>query len=307
MLLFISEINKFSSNKNVLIFLFILFSLILGIGIGSVSPLISTYLSAVYSGQKRTTMLSVSNGVYGIGAGIIPLVASAAIIKVGHQNFDSVRYFYYIAASLALLAAISGYFIDYKHSKQSTSLNILNKEQTSFSIVKPLMMAIALMSAYMIAETIANYMFVNVASDTKGNADNIKIIATQGFGLFVMIQGIWRAVSGLFVTPYVKKRYFILVSAVIMLAGFIWILAGGLRTTYGVYLIAVMFGIGIGNLWPAIFSYAIDIDERRASYIGMVINITSMAWIPLTQLIVALMWTQHGAGVNSGMYFTMHQ
>jgi hypothetical protein len=47
----------------------------------------------------------------------------------------------------------------------------------------------------MIAETIANYMFVNVASDVAtGTSAEVKkqllIRATQGFGLFVMIQGI---------------------------------------------------------------------------------------------------------------------
>ena len=306
MLTLISQIDKLSSNHIVLISLFIIFSFILGIGIGPVSPLISTYLSAIYSGNKRTTMLSVSNGVYGIGAGIIPLVASAAIIKLGGEGFNAVRFFYYIAIVLAVLAAVAGYFVDYRHSAQSTSSKIIGKDNKGFNIWKPLMFAVAIMSAYMICETIANYMFVNVATDTAGTItkQNVKIHAIQGFGLFVMVQGLWRTFSGLFVTPHVKKRYFILASALIMLAGFSWIFFGGLRHTYGVYAIAILFGLGIGNLWPAIYSYAIDIDERRASYIGMVINITSMVWIPLTQLVVALIWTAHGTETSGILYYS---
>ena len=46
----------------------------------------------------------------------------------------------------------------------------------------------------MIAETIANYMFVNIANDTTPigalTENDIKIHATQAFGLFVMIQGL---------------------------------------------------------------------------------------------------------------------
>ena len=314
MLTLISQIDRLSSNHIVLISIFIIFSFILGLGIGPISPLISTYLSAIYSGHKRTTMLSVSNGVYGIGAGIIPLVASAAIIKLAQNSSGTggglgpVRFFYYIAIVLAVLGAIAGYFIDYRHTAQSTSSKIIGKDKKSFSILKPLIFAIAIMSAYMIAETIANYMFVNVANDTVATGviakQNVKIHAIQGFGLFVMVQGLWRTFSGLFVTPHVKKRYFILISALIMLAGFSWIMGGGLRHTYGIYAIAILFGLGIGNLWPAIYSYAIDIDERRASYIGMAINITSMVWIPLTQLVVALIWTQHAHGtINSGILY----
>jgi MFS family permease len=136
MLILIANLNKFSKNPTVLITLFAIFSLILGIGIGPISPLISTYLSAVYSGSKRTTMLSVSNGVYGIGAGIIPLVASAAIINMNGKSFDHIVFFYYIAAGLAALGAIAGYFIDYKHSSQLTSSKIIDKgtASTKFNI-----------------------------------------------------------------------------------------------------------------------------------------------------------------------------
>ena len=308
MLTLISQIDHMFRDRGVRIGMFLVFSFILGISIGPISPLISTYLSAIYSGSKRTTMLSVSNGVYGIGAGIIPLVASAAIIKLGGKGFEAVRFFYYIAIALAVIGAIAGYFIDYRHTQQSTSSKIISKGTQNFSIWKPLVFAIIIMSFYMIAETIANYMFVNIANDTPPTSvvteNSIKIHATQAFGLFVMIQGLWRTTSGLFVLPYVKKRYFILISATIMLVGFIWIISGGMRYTYSVYIIAILFGLGIGNLWPTIYSYAIDIDERRASFIGMAINITSMVWIPLTQLVVALLWTQHGSETSGILYYS---
>lgn len=53
-----------------------------------VSPISSTYLATVYTGRARPLWLSVSQGLYGVGAGIIPLTASRAIYNLGGVGND---------------------------------------------------------------------------------------------------------------------------------------------------------------------------------------------------------------------------
>jgi MFS family permease len=68
-------------------------------------------------------------------------------------------------------------------------------------------------------------------------------------------------------------------------------MSGMLQHTYGQFIVAILFGLGVGNLWPIIYGYAIDIDPNRASFIGMAVNIVAMFWIPVTQLMIAPIWT----------------
>lgn len=309
MLILISQITHFGSGTT-LVVLFIVFSFILGCGIGPMSPLVSTFISAKYQGAQQATLLSVSNGVYGIGAGIIPLAASSFVYKVGNEGFSDVQMFYYIACGLAVLGAIVGWFIKYQHSAQLTSSKIIEKGEKSFSIWKPLIMALIIMSFYMVAETISNYMFTNIAKSeaSKGSStisENIAITAAQAFGLFVMIQGVWRAISGLFIVNRMPKSWFIVASGIVFAIAFVVMFTGEMQYSWAQYLVAILLGFGIGNLWPMIYGYSIEIDQRRASFIGMSINIVSMFWIPVTQLILAPIWSDGSKTDNfhTALYF----
>ena len=51
--------------------------------------------------------------------------SSGFIIKLGNEGFSEVRFFYYIAIALAVIGAIAGYFINYRHTEQSTSSKII--------------------------------------------------------------------------------------------------------------------------------------------------------------------------------------
>ena len=302
----ISQLDKISNhgaNSSAGIAAFLIFSFLLGLFMGTSSPIASTYLSAIFKGKKRETMLSLSNGFYGIGAGIIPLAISSVLYNLNQKSsFDNVRYFYYIAIGLALFGSIIGFFINYRHSVQQTSSKIIKKgdanSKNNFNLWVPLGLIIAIMSAYMISETIANYMFVNASGHfashgviTVAKSKSIAIEASMSFGLFVLIQGLWRAISGLTVTKKVSNSVFITCSAVFIVAAFVAILGGAFNSTnykWGMYVVAILLAFGLGNCWPMIYSYAVSVDHRRATFIGWIINLVSMIWIPLTQVLCAV-------------------
>lgn len=299
-LIVISQFNHFSNlSQSARIIIFIIMSLLFGTAIGPMSPLVSTLFGAVYTGSKRTKMLSVSNGVYGVGAGFIPLVISPTVASfkeaTSSSDFTHVQIFYYIAFALAIVGAGCGYLINYLHPRQLTSSKSISIEK-NFNIWKPLIMALALMSAYMITETIVNYAFQKSTNRSLSDitSDSSKY-ATMAFGLFVTVQGLFRAFTGLVLANKIKSWTFIFISAIVMAFGLIWALLGGLGNIWSAFLIAIVLGVGVGNLWPMIYTYSVDIDENRASFIGVAINIISMFWIPVTQVLIAIIWNSEAS------------
>jgi len=274
---------------------FEIFSMLFGTGIGLISPLVSTFLCAQYTGKKQATMLSAVNGAYLIGAGMIPLIFSSFVVKTSGQSFGDTRKFFFIAMGLAVALGIVGFFMNYKHTKQQSSSKIINSKSAqvdeSIKLMNPLKWAIILMAMYMFAETVVNYQYVNQATKihtpTNGvisTIDNLNIF--RAFGLFLTVQGLWRAISGLYVMPKIKSSIFILSSLVLGAIGMIMIACGLLEHMWAVFVIAAILGIGIGNLWPAIYVYSTALDQKRVTFIGMSINIISMAMIPISQLII---------------------
>ena len=86
-----------------------------------VSPISSTYLAAVYTGRACPLWLSVSQGLYEVGAGIIPLTASRAIYNLGGAGNDlsQVQIYYYIAVGFAGVALLSSLLLNYRHAPDS--------------------------------------------------------------------------------------------------------------------------------------------------------------------------------------------
>ena len=100
----------------------------------------------------------------------------------------------------------------------------------------------------------------------------------------------------------VSNHYYILLSSFFIIAGFIAMLAGAFSPSnykWGIYVVAILMAIGLGNCWPIIFSYGVSLDNRRSTFIGIIINIVSMAWIPLAQLLCAvILLLGNGIGYN---------
>ena len=304
-LILISQLDKISgatgtdpntTAKHTALGLYIVFTFFLGLGLSPTSPINSIYLSTIFRGKKRGFFLSASNGVYGVGGGIIPLAAASAIYSLqnnGSAEFATLRFFYYIAIGLAVLAILIALVANYKQAEQTLTIKdmadtvdkTVTKSTRKKFFVTALILVVIMYIFYMLPETFSNYSFTNFVKGEKGDRAR-SIAATQCFGLFLVVQGIWRCVSGFTVTRWFRFRTFLTYSVLFIVAGFA-ILASGLlnnNANWG-FLVAVLIGLGFGNMWPIMFSYASAINNEKAAFMGVAINITSMAAIPVFQLL----------------------
>ena len=304
--LIIAFLDKFGLNgASQIIPVYCILTFLFGIGVGPVSPLVVMYVSAQYDNDAdRNRMLSYVNATYGIGAGIIPLAFSGFIVNIttgSNLSFDNGRYFYIIAAIISFIGAACTFMINFKHSAQLTSSTILEQgpaanqktnQMTKKMIWKPLLLFIFIMMAYTTIETSINFSFANFANKSTAaiSEKQLSINVIRAFGLYVCIIGLWRLFSGLFLLHRVKYPVFIALSTVVIFLGLIGIFAGALNKVYGIYLEAVAFGFGIGNLYPTIYSYSVSLDAKRATFIGRWISIGQTIGEFFAQLFIGLLW-----------------
>ena len=312
-LILISQLDKITgatganiaqSNKNGAIAAFTVLSFFMGLGISGSSPISSIYLSSIFKDKQRSIALSISNGVYGAGAGIIPLAAAAAIYSIKNESgaaFTHIRFFYYIAIGMAAIGLLISLMSYYKYEAMSLSTKNmdeeLNQKLESKEAVKKnlsakkiftraLIIVMAIYVFYMITETISNYGLTSLIKSQGGNDKAASITATQCFGLFLLTQGLWRCVSGFTVTKWFRYRSFLTYSIALVITAFIIVLSGALKANINIgFLVAVILGFGLGNVWPIIFAYAANINHEKSAVMGLGINITSMMMIPVTQAI----------------------
>ncbi len=304
--LIIAFLDKFGLNgASQLIPVYCVLTFLFGIGIGPVSPLVVMYIGAKYNSDNiRNRMLSCVNAAYGIGAGIIPLAFSSFIVNIttgSSVTFDNGRYFYIIAAAISFIGVACTSMINFRHSAQLTSSTILEEKpsasyksnQLAKNIIwKPLLLFLFLMITYMIIETSINFSFTNFANKSTAaiSQKQLNINVIRAFGLYICIQGLWRAFSGLFLLNKIKYPIFVALSAIVIIIGLVGIFAGALNKVYGIYLEAVAFGFGIGNLYPTIYSYGVSLDPKRATFLGKWISIAQMSGLFLGQLFIGLLW-----------------
>ena len=299
-------VNIAQSNKNGALAAFTVLSFFMGLGISGSSPISSIYLSSIFKDKQRSIALSISNGVYGAGAGIIPLAAAAAIYNIQNESgapFNHIRFFYYIAIGMAAIGLIISLMSYYKYEAMSLSTKNMDEEldkkleskeavkknlSTKKIFTRALIIVIAIYVFYMITETISNYGLTNLIIGQGGGSSDkaTNITATQCFGLFLLTQGLWRCVSGFTVTKWFRYRSFLTYSIALVITAFIIVLSGALKSNINIgFLVAVILGFGLGNIWPIIFAYAANINHEKSAVMGLGINITSMMMIPVTQAI----------------------
>ena len=127
----------------------------------------------------------------------------------------------------------------------------------------------------------------------------LSINVIRAFGLYICIQGLWRAFSGLFLLNKIKYPIFVALSTIVIIIGLVGIFAGALNKVYGIYLEAVAFGFGIGNLYPTIYSYGVSLDPKRATFLGKWISIAQMSGLFLGQLFIGLLWISASGAVST--------
>ena len=298
--------------------IYIIANFMLGIGVGAVSPGIVVYFSQRFSGTKRNVMLSAVNGFYGMGAGIIPLALSSLLYKhTSGSNINSVINFLYVAIALAVVGFLCSWLLnvpptksDAVSSKQSKTkkdfIPFTQKYMTQKKLLFCIFMVILFYVSYMFVETTANYNLNNIikGSNTTPLSDKeIKdhnITAFRCIGLLFVVQGVWRALSGLTVCKKVKFRHFLIASVVLIVAAYILLLtkiaspdhyankAVSHHNDYipYAYLVTLLLAFGLGNVWPVLTSYVTSIDDSRAAFISVWLNRTAQITILATQLIV---------------------
>ena len=318
-LFIIGFMDKFNLSQNSLIAVYSILTLIFGMGVGPISPLVVMYIAAKYKDDtSRNRMVSSVNAVYGLGAGIIPLALAGVIVNQTagtNLSFANGRYFYIIAACISLLGAATSSLINFKHSQQLTSSVVIgqeafeNKDKKKIAknlIRKPLIVFLFMIVSYMIVETSINFSFTNFGVTSTASHishKDLQIEVTRAFGMYICIQGLWRMFSGIFLLSRVKYPVFITASIIGILIGLIGIFAGALNTIYGIYLEAAVFGFGIGNLYPAIYSYGVSIDNRRATFLGKWLSIGQMSGLLLGQLFIGILWLSAENATNGSVKF----
>lgn len=243
-------------------------------------------------------MLSSLEGMYGIGIGLVPLLFARVVIGAqGSTSFAHTQHFYWIATGLAILGSVCGIFINYTHNKQHTSSKIINEaiHGKSISIWKPIMFALFLMFFLMTIETVVNWSFVRISRNVFSHGSSITsnelaIRTIEAFGLMLVIQGLSRPLTAFFILPYIDRKWYILFCSILLISAFGWIMGGAFSSSWHIYIIAIMLGMGVGNLWPIIFSYTVEVDNRRSSFIGVWCHITSTSASPIIQLLIASLW-----------------
>ena len=294
-----SDPSRVSQTRALVLYLIITF--IFGLGLAPTAPINSIYLATHFQGKKRAGYLSASSGVYSLGGGIIPLAFAALIYHLQvNASFDHLRFFYYIAIGLAVFGMMMSCATFHQATRESLHLKNLATDadgceknfftRRSFMLITTLV--VVMFSFFMLSETFGNYSLTNFIQNSQNDAGaNAKIIATQCGGLFLVVQGIWRCTSGVTFAKWFRYRTFLSVSTFFIMAAFSCLTAHILDySLYYGFLVAFLLGIGVGNMWSIMLAYVTAIDNKKASFMGVVVNTTTMASTALFQLVGAYLY-----------------
>lgn len=288
-----SNPSRTSQTRALVLYLIITF--VFGLGLAPTAPINSIYLATRFKGKKRASFLSASSGVYSLGGGIIPLAFAALIYHLQvNASFDHLRFFYYIAIGLAVFGMIMSCATFHQTAPDTLHLKNLTKHETavkdfftrrSFMLITTLV--VVMFSFFMLSETFGNYSLTNFIQNSQNDdGANAKIIATQCGGLFLVVQGIWRCTSGLTFAKWFRYRTFLSVSTFFIITAFSCLTAHILNySLYYGFLVAFLLGIGVGNMWSIMLAYVTAIDNKKAPFMGVVVNTTTMATTALFQLV----------------------
>ena len=304
-LIIIAFLDKYGSNEISLIFIYIIFSFLFGVGIGPVNPLISMYIGDIFTGERRVRLLGIINAFYGLGAGLFPLVFSSFILKYSGGNGDSyegARIFYLIAFGLAILGILVSFFVKYKFSVDKQTVKSNKSEQKQLiandnDYKKPFWFCFLLMTMLFVIATalIFNFTQFITAAGGKNPADSWKIIAIQAFGVYALVQGAWRTFSGLWVSKKMSSITFLYLSLFITLIAVVIIFADGLKYEAGVFIVAALLGLGLGNVYPVLFNYALELNMNHKIYLSRQMGIAQGLGVVLGQISVGAFWVLHQA------------
>lgn len=298
-----------AGTRNKALATYITLSFLLGLGLAYTTGVISTFLGTIYLGRRRAHVISASNGLYNVGAGFVPLVLSQIVFKLTIQtNFSLLRGFLIIATVACALAVACALFLNYRFADYGHDLNLRSKKSTPSQAfrrnhnkqlllkVGPYMLLCLLF--FDLAELNSGFGLNNyVGSNERGT-----LALIRGIGLFFMMKGLWSFVS-LIIFKKVKYRYFVLVMACFVAAGFALLAANLLHANLKlIYLVAALLGIGIGNTFSVLFAFFQGTQEEKRAWIGVMLSIGRMITYEMGVWIIALV---PQLSANSRMIFSI--
>ena len=212
-IIIISQLDKFTgtTGKDInqkAVGAYLPLNFLFGLGISICSPVTSTYLGTVYTGKTRSYLVSGINGLYGLGAGFIPLVFAGLIYNKSHgtPDFNGIRPFFYISLAFCVLTLLSSLLLDYRFTPESLSVGSGEKKSVNTGASshapsksnKNLLVIVACIFLffffYLIFETGANYGLAGKYIDQSSLEDKVKKSNTvhmiRGLGLFFFLQGV---------------------------------------------------------------------------------------------------------------------
>ena len=302
--------NLSAANKRDALIIFCVLNFTTGLGVSVASPISNTFFNTHFHGHDATKKVSINNALFCFGAGIIPLVFAKTIFQnQASLNFDAIRYFFYIAVGLAAVGVIVPFLMDHhlkfwkdpsnidQHEKPKASPNqdssspnptiAKHKIMKKHLFVKLLSIASLFFVFYVVVESIFNYNFVFLFEQSNNVAD--QIIFTQAFGLYFVVQGLMRFLSGVLFSRYVAHRWFITMSIMFIITAASLLIANIAKSNLNyAFIIAVIAGIGIGNIWPLLLNYTANFYKPKASLISLWSVSISKLPIPLVQIMIWL-------------------
>ena len=285
------------------------FVFLFGIGIGPINLLTLDYLAEVYKERKKEIYIFVSNGLFSLGAAVIPFSAFGAARIVQAHPAETFVGFYIIALIAALIAFFIAFFVDYNYGKilKITKKSTKKKDFDThkFKVWAVLLIVGLIITFYNIPEKIfqAYYnTFVGgailkidestpystyFAGGTNGLATPTLLLATF-IGVFYFILGTYRIVSTFTLVKWMKPKNFLLFSAIFMLLGFVLVLIPNIIITIpGVLAVIVVFAIGFGNLLPVLQAFITDVRGELKEYFVEAVTTTNFVTVIIATLLNA--------------------
>ncbi len=244
----------------------------IGIGIGNtiIQVAANPLLQEVVSKKKLSSSLSLAQFVKAITSLLGPILATYAAITYGDWKWVFIVY--------ALVTLVSALWL----STTSIEENIKSETPASFRSCMQL-----LTNKFVLAMVIAIFLIVGADVGMNSNIQGF-LMKLHGFSLEKASYGISIYFTALMISRFVgaillqflKPVFFLVTTTVLALAGIllIWFSTSGLMAQTGIFIV----GLGAGNLFPLVFSIAINGMPTRANEISglLVMAIVGGAVIP---------------------------
>ena len=242
---------------------------VLGIGVAFVYTGVTVLIYRLYQGQRMDRALGLRTGANSVGAAVWPLVGGA----LGFFSWQAPFAVYLVAAPLGLvaLAAIpeSGRGAENGDAAGPIDERAGRDSALGDGLVAVLRRRPALLAVYVLYFA-ANALLYSIVVFYPQLLAEIGVASAFGIGLYLSANGIAGGVSSLLYDRF-KQR--VGAFALVLAAFVLWLAAFGLAVTVttplGAFAPVVLFGLGLGVVFPSVFTWIESlVSERKQGQFG---------------------------------------